>query len=517
MDRRRFLELSGAATAAAVLTGCGGGGSSSSSGTPITPPVVPVGPDWQGLATTIQGNIIQPGNASYNQARLVYNPRYDAILPQAIVRCASADDVNTALAFIRKNGLTVTARSGGHSYAGYSTGTGVVIDVGAMNTITVGNGTATIGAGAKLADVYDQLTAQGVAIPSGTCSTVGIAGITMGGGIGIVDRAYGLTCDNLISAQVVTADGKIVTCDASNEPDLFWALRGGGGGNFGIVTSFTFKTHTTSDITVGIASFSMDDTVKVMAAWQTWGQTLPDTIWSNVIFSWSSGNTPYLLLKAICVGSVADLTPYWDALLLATQSTAERPGIFTIAYRDIVLGDCGGLTVAECHIEGKTPAGKKQRTEFASTSDFFDAVVPNEGIQALRQAFLTNFASYASGVADGTGAAWIFDLMGGAIGRVASDATAFPHRGALFSAEYYNLHTVAVADAKIDSEQVAANNVRAIMKPWSSGRAYVNYIDPLITDWKTAYYGGNYARLVQVKAKYDPTGLFKFPQGIPTS
>jgi FAD/FMN-containing dehydrogenase len=370
-----------------------------------------------------------------------------------------------------------------------------------------------------LVDVYDQLSAQGVGIPTGSCESVGIAGITQGGGIGIMDRAYGLTCDALISAQVVTADGSILTCDADTEPDLFWGIRGGGGGNFGIVTSFTFNTNATSEITTAYAYFSMDDALKIMAAWQAWPTTIPDTIWGEVAFGWTTGSTPYITLMAVCVGSTADLTPYWNALLAATQSTASNPSITTAPYRDTMLGQCGSLTIPECHLPtAATPGGEMPRMAFASTSDMFDAVVPDAGIQALRQAFLTNFASYGAAVADGSGAYWIFDLMGGAIDRVATDATAFVHRGTLFSAEYYNYHPVGVvSNATLDSEQAAANSVRAVMSPWSSGRAYVNYIDPLITNWQTAYYGGNYARLVQVKAKYDPANIFHLPQGIPAS
>src|SRR3569623_1470182 len=154
-----------------------------------------------------------------------------------------------------------------------------------MNANQVGNGIATVGAGAKLVDVYDQLTAQGVCIPSGTCPSVGIAGITQGGGIGIVDRSYGLTCDRLLSAQVVTADGRQINCDANHAADLFWALRGGGGGNYGVVTSFTFKPHQTSDMTEFLATYRFDGAAAVLAAWQTWSQSLSDLLCASLSFA----------------------------------------------------------------------------------------------------------------------------------------------------------------------------------------------------------------------------------------
>src|SRR5207248_2774363 len=180
--------------------------------------------DWQALTNSLAGTVIRPGNALYNQARVVFNTRFDSIMPQAVVRAANPGDVAKVLAFVQKFGLAVTPRCGGHDFAGYSTTTGVVIDVGPMSTIQVNaDGTVTIGAGAKLADVYDQTIARNVAIPLGTCLSVGISGLTQGGGIGVVDRMWGLTCDALVSAQVVTADGRMLTCDATTEPDLFWA------------------------------------------------------------------------------------------------------------------------------------------------------------------------------------------------------------------------------------------------------------------------------------------------------
>jgi FAD/FMN-containing dehydrogenase len=277
MERRRFLELS---LGTLVLTGCGNGGSGStvnsnssaisSAASSSSSSVSATSLEWQALAKKLTGTLILPTDKNYNNARVVYNSRFDHIKPQAIVQCATAEDVIAALTSAKTLNIPVVPRGGSHGYAGYSTTTGMVIDVSPMNSISLGVGTATIGAGARLVDVYDQLTVQGVAIPAGSCESVGIAGLTMGGGIGIVDRAYGLTCDNLLTADVVLADGTFVTCSSTHEADLFWALRGGGGGNFGIVTSFTFKTHTTSDITLLEAYFPFNDFEKVMAAWQAW-------------------------------------------------------------------------------------------------------------------------------------------------------------------------------------------------------------------------------------------------------
>ena len=504
MDRRQFIAAAGSATALG-LTGCGGGGGGGNATLPPPPAV----PPWASLAGLMQGSVLLPADSGFALAAPVFNAVYDATLPQAVVRCASASDVTLALAFAHENDLAVTARSGGHGYTGNAATTGMVIDVGPMSAITVGNGTATIGAGAKLVDVYDQLSNQGVCIPSGSCPTIGIAGITQGGGIGVVDRAYGLTCDSLVSAQVVLADGTVVTCDANTHADLFWALRGGGGGNFGIVTSMTFNTFATSDLTSFSADFAWADAAKVLAAWQAWPQTLPDTVWSGLVLATtgSSTSTPVIEVSGMCVGSAADFTPIWTQFLAAAGATPTSQSMQTQSFHDAMLASCNGATVSQCHLASETSDGRVARASFVASSDFFNAPLPSAGIQALLGAVDAQQAASAIIV--------IMDLMGGAIARVAADATAFVHRNALFSAQYYISGPVGVAPAQVAQAQAIVSGARTAMSAWSSGEAYQNYLDPGLADWQAAYYGSNYARLVQVKAAYDPTQVFKPAQGIP--
>jgi len=535
MDRRRFLGITGAGVISAI-SGCGGGGNgsgsppvppaalsnssssnnlppssdtSSNSGQPSGSAASPTDADWRALAAGMQGTLVLPDNASYEQARVAFNCRYDSIRAQAVARCANADDVSEVLAFVRKYGLTVTPRCGGHSYGGYSTCAGVVIDVNMMNAIQVGSGIATVGAGAKLVDVYDQLTAQGVCIPSGTCPSVGIAGITQGGGIGIVDRSYGLTCDRLLSAQVVTADGRQINCDANHDADLFWALRGGGGGNFGVVTSFTFKTHQTSDMTEFLATYRFDDAAAVLAAWQTWSQSLSDRIWATLSFAFDGqpGNDIGFYVGGICVGSLSDLEPYWSNLLQAAQRQPLSTMVTTKSYRAQVLGDCGNLSVSQCHLPGQSADAGMERQAMAGSSDMFDALLPADGIQALLQAIRNRQAAGKPGSV-------LFHLLGGASGRIAADATAYVHRNSLFNVQYFAYFPQGTSATTLNDAGMWVNGMRSVMRQWSSGRAYQNYIDPLIPDWKTAYYGSNYPRLVSVKAQYDPNALFRFAQGI---
>ena len=505
MDRRQFLEGT-AAAAATLLSGCGGGGDSGSSASPSPVPATVMGPnegDWQALQRAVAGTLIRPADPAYSQAYVAFNARFDSLMPKAVAQCASAADIQAVLVFAQKFAIPPILRSGGHSFAGYSTGTGIIVDVRPLNSIQVNSdGTAKIGAGAKLADIYDQLTAQGVSIPSGSCLSIGIAGIAQGGGIGVVDRMYGLTCDALVSAQIVTADGQLRECNATQNPDLFWAVRGGGGGNFGVVTSFTFQTHATQDLTNFAANFQSTDLPSVFAAWQSWLPTLPDNIWATIILSFINPNgAPIVLVSGVCIGGQATLQPYWDQFLTSAQATPTTSNVTVTSYRDTVMAACSGLTVSQCHLVGQTADGEIQRAPFASTSDFYGAPLPPQGVQALMDGIA---AAQASGIPG----QMFFDSMGGALGRVAPDATAFPHRNALFSAEYF------MFTAADDQSPTWSNGMRTRMHAWTTGGAYVNYIDPLIPDWQTAYYGTNYTRLTQVKAQYDPNRLFRFPQGV---
>lgn len=503
LDRRSFIAAAGSAGVLG-LNACGGGGSSS-------PPPAPPPTDWASLASRLQGTLLRPGGSGFDVAAPVYNGIYDGTVPHAIARCASAADIALALAFAQQNKLAVTPRSGGHGYTGNSTTTGLVIDVGAMDSIVLAAGKATIGAGAKLVDIYDQLSSQGACIPSGSCETIGIAGITLGGGIGVLDRAYGLTCDSLVSAQVVLADGSIVTCDANQHADLFWALRGGGGGNFGIVASLTFDTFATRDLTSFSADFAWADAAKVFAAWQAWPQVLPDTVWSGLVLGTTgvAGGDPAIELSGIFIGSDTDFLPIWNQFLADAGATPTSHGIQTGTFRDTLLAGCGGLSVSQCHLPRDSSDGQVQRNSFVASSDFFDAPLPPEGLQAMLDAVAAQQASEPLVV--------ILDLMGGAIARVAPDATAFVHRQALFSAQYYIYGPLGVPAPQVAAARDVTTGMRSAMRAWSSGEAYQNYLDPQLTDWQAAYYGANHARLVQVKAAYDPDQVFKPLQGIAPS
>src|ERR1700736_3057698 len=262
VSRRKFLALGALGALPCVLAACQSGTPGPVSMTPThtspgptsspTGQPLPTDADWAALASSLQGTLVRPGSPQYQAAYKLYSPRFDGIRPEAIAYCASPADVQACLFFARKFGLPLAARGGGHSYAGYSTTSGLVVDVTRMNAVQVNAsaGNAIVGAGARLIDVYAAAAQHGVVIPAGSCPTVGIAGVTLGGGIGVLGRKFGLTCDNLLAAQVVVADGRMLTCDANTDADLFWALRGGGGGNFEWNTSTGNWTHSAAKISL---------------------------------------------------------------------------------------------------------------------------------------------------------------------------------------------------------------------------------------------------------------------------
>lgn len=505
MDRRRFLSLS---LASLTLTGCGGGSGGSDNTTSVTVPNVDTSDTsiaWSELADQLDGGIILQETQGYNNARLVFNVRYDHVMPQAIVRCQTSEDVINTLAFVQENNLAVTPRCGGHGYAGYSTTDGVVIDLTPMDSIEINGNTATIGAGARLVDVYDQLSAAGVGIPLGSCLSVGISGLTLGGGIGVIDRAYGLTCDNLLAVDMITADGRSITCSADQEPELFWALKGGGGGNFGVATSFTFATHATSDITVCEAYYSFDDFAEVMFHWQQLAASWPNEMWAQIIPNWTTGS-PTVFVRAFCLNARAQAEQLWDAFIQGISATPISNQVSTDSYRNTMLGNCEN-SIPACHISTQFPDGQMSRSAFAASSDYFDQTLPEDAINTL-------IAYIEQSIEDGNYGMIIFNTMAGAIADVAPTDSAFVHRNSLLSAEYYSPLAITASDQRIDETQEWKNSFRQLMSPWSSGGAYVNYIDPLIENWQQAYYGENYPQLQNVKSQFDPQGVFNLPQGI---
>ncbi|MEU7136612.1 FAD-binding oxidoreductase [Streptomyces sp. NPDC046261] len=476
--------------------------------------------DWVALGKGLAGGLVRPDDADYTAARQLYNTRFDALRPAAIAYVAGTPDIAASLAFARRFSIPVSIRNGGHSYAGWSSGNDrLVIDVSRLKTIrTPSASTAVIGAGAKLIDVYTSLAAHGVTIPAGSCPTVGVSGLTLGGGHGVLSRAYGLTCDSLTGATLVTADGKAVDCDATRNADLFWALRGAGNGNFGVVTELRFRTRAVGEGVTGYVSFPWSKAAAVVRAWQEWGPSRPDEIWSACDLSVAAGGTPRISVAAFSVGSQQDLENAYDELIgKVAKASGGSGGIGTVRlrrrpYLDTVraYAGCGDKSTEECRVPGATPgrhaSGKLQRETYAARSDFFDRPLDATGTQTL----LDQLERFGRGVKGG-GASVQLTALGGAVNRVQPMATAFVHRGSRVLAQYL---TSWAAGGAGTAQATWLDGMHAAMRRHASGAAYQNYTDAGLKDWRAAYYGDAAERLTKLKRQYDPRRVFDFPQAL---
>jgi FAD/FMN-containing dehydrogenase len=522
MDRRGFLRHAGglvvaAPPLAAFLASCTRANDSFralQAGASASPRSGAGTPPWNQLAAELHGKLILPGMPGYPVARLGYDPRFDGIHPRAIVKAVSAADVAHTIAFARAHGLRFAARSGGHSYAGYSLSHGIVIDVSPMAAVRPhpATDTVTIGAGARLIEVAAGLAPTGRMLPGGTCATVGISGLTMGGGQGVTGRRFGLTCDSLRSATVVLADGSVVTADASTHPDLFWALRGGGGGNFGVVTSFTFATHALARLTAFSLSWPWSRADDVLKAWQTWAPNAPAPLWSSCRLRWIPGSGPSVSVSGAWSAAPAGLAGHLDQLASAVGSAPTR-SVRTMSYLDaeMYFAGCSGFAVDDCSLT--VDGGRLSRQGSLAKSDFFDRAIPNAVIGKLlgrieARGGAPALSSHGGGV--------LFDAWGGKIAQTAPNATALPHRHAHFLAQEF-VTFGSLTQAELTANRHWLHALWQTLRPAASGFAYVNYIDPDLTGWLHAYYGANLARLVEVKRTYDPQDAFRFAQSIPTS
>ncbi|MCX4725505.1 FAD-binding oxidoreductase [Streptomyces sp. NBC_01306] len=468
--------------------------------------------DWTALAHGLDGKLIRPGDADYPTARQLYNTRYDSLKPAAVAYIAGEDDIRECLAYARAHHIPVSIRNGGHSYAGWSSGNGrLVIDVSKLSHISADG---TIGAGAKLVDVYETLGRSSRAIPGGSCPTVGISGLTLGGGHGVASRAYGLTCDSLTSATLITADGKRLTASAKENKDLFWALRGAGNGNFGVVTSMTFRTHAAPRTVSAYMSWPWSKAHAVIDAWQKWGPDQADEIWSSAhLEAASGGGTPSVSVAAFSLGTYGDLQNAVDRLADQVGAPASSVSLRRRGYEDamLVYAGCASLSEDQCHLPGPTPgrrtAGTLRRETYAAASDFYDRILPADGIDAL----LSRTRAVAGpGTTQGAGSVAL-TALGGAINRVSPSATAFVHRRSRMLAQYIASWQPGTAGT---TQQAWLKDTHRAMGPYASGGAYQNYIDPKLTDWRSAYYGAGAPKLAGLKKQYDPQRLFDFPQAL---
>ncbi|MEU9189587.1 FAD-binding protein [Streptomyces sp. NPDC048484] len=496
--------------ASGAQTDPGAGTATTSTSTTTTTAKGTAAADWRALAKDLDGPLVRPGDADWAAAHQLYNTRFDALKPTAVAYAAHSDDIRAALSYARAHDIRVSIRNGGHSYAGWSSGDGrLIVDVSKLSKVRASGDEAVVGAGAKLIDVYRGLAAKGVTVPAGSCPTVGISGLTLGGGHGVVSRAYGLTCDSLTQATLITADGKQLTASATENKDLFWALRGAGNGNFGVVTELRFKTHPAPQGVTANMSWPWSRAAAVIKAWQEWGPDQPDEIWSSLHLANSAGGTPTVSVAAFSLGTYGELQNAVDRLADRIGASARSVSLKRRSYQESmeVYAGCSTFpTDAQCHLPGGTPGrsarGALGRETYAGRSDFYDRSISAAGIQTL--------LARISGVRGGTGSIAL-TALGGAINRVDPTATAFVHRRSRMLAQYIAAWRPGTSGSASQSWLAQAHTS---MRPHASGAAYQNYTDPTLTNWRKAYYGSAAPHLKSLKSKYDPKDFFKDPQSL---
>lgn len=468
------------------------------------------GPEWEALQRAIEGVVALPSGPSYERLFAPFNARFAAVRPQAVVRCATPGDVAAAIAFARRHGLETATRSGGHCFAGRSLSRGMVLDVSPMDSVSVSGGVARVGAGTRLGDLYGSLRPHDLTVPGGTCPSVGIAGLTLGGGLGLLGRRYGLTSDHLLAAEVVLADGRIVECDQRHDSELLWALRGGGAGQFGVVTSLVFRLRPAPAMTNFRLVWPHHRAAAVIAAWQGWAPPAPDELAASLVVAapTEADRPPVVVVFGVMAGGPADTTELLDAVVdrvgaapastfgkhLSWWETLER-----WARLDHTASDPAGLA----------PPGQAAPPGYrVIKSEFFAQPLPGEAIAAL-------VSNLAEGRVPGQARELDFTPWGGAYSRVPADATAFVHRDPRFSLKHAVVVDPAASPAAKQAAHRWANQSWASVHPWGSGRVFPNFADPDLEDWADAYHGSNLDRLLGVKARYDPDNVFRFQQSLP--
>ncbi|WP_405791829.1 FAD-binding oxidoreductase [Streptomyces sp. NBC_00029] len=451
--------------------------------------------DWRRLERAVTGRVLRPGDTGFRSAGAPFNKRYASTTPSGVLSVANTADVRRAVEWARESGIGLVARSGGHSYAGYSAHTGLVLDLRALNTVTAdgSTGLVTAAGGALMADVCAAVQPHEMAFALGNGASVGIAGLTLGGGSSSTSRKLGLTADALVRTTLMTADGQLLTCDAEENPDLYWACRGGGGGNFGINLSFTFRASPVRDVSTCLLLWDGADAPEVFTVMQEIARKAPDEFSLRLGVSAADGPGATVSAVALHLGPAGELRE-----LLAPALAATRPVREDIADRT--------FWEAKDYLLHETSAGA-----FAVRTRFATEPLPAEALSTVLSLLGRR---PGSGNPDGCGLALY--TWGGAINRVAPGDTAFVHRDALSLVSMDTSWSEQDGAAIVEANLRWLTELREAMAPYVGEGAYQNFIDPDLEDWRTAYYGANYPRLVEIKKRVDPDGFFTFGQAVGT-
>ena len=433
---------------------------------------------WEGLSTAIGGQVLLPDNGAFGSAKQVFNTNYNGSTPAAIVTPTSPADVQKAMAFAAAHNLKVAPRSGGHSYIGASTANGVmVLDLrqlpGEIN-YDAASGHVTVTPATSLYEMHQTLAGAGRGIPTGTCPSVGASGHALGGGLGANSRHAGLLCDQLVSASVVLPGGQAVTASNASNPDLFWALRGGGGGNFGVTTSLTFATFPTTDLEVVNLNFPPEAFAQVLVGWQNWLRTADRNSWALADATVDATGTHCRIMATCPVGSGSSVGAAITKAVGVQPTGTEN---HTFKYLDLVRY----LAVGNLN---PSPLG------YVGGSDVLPVVDA-----ATAQGIAKAVAAFPRGAGRMLA---IMHALDGALADVAPGATAFPWRRQYALVQWY----VETGDAAAATNWLST--AHQAVQPYSVG-GYVNYIEA--NQPASRYFSSNLARLTAVRQKYDPSRI----------
>jgi len=495
ISRRTFLAGAGAGAATLALGACGDGGGDAEST-----------PNTTDLRKGFEGRILEGGDRGYLELAVPTAQRYGST-PKIIAECASATDVQRAYRFARDNEMPFAVRGGGHNYAGFSSTDGLLISTRGMDRVKVDadRQTVTMDAGVLLGPAYEQLEPTGFAIPTGRCNGVGVAGLTLGGGWGFGARLFGLTADSLLSTEIVTPDGELNVADEKENSDLFWALRGGGGGNFGINTSLTFRGFEVPK-KVTVFQFVWMDQSKISDVTHALMELAVDAPREFTIEPVTSplynfaipGQTPTNPVKLTATGQFTGSERELRQLIGPLLAKHEPLG------QDIIETD---FWQAHRYLADATPVGW-----FSVHSGFVSAALPREAVDEI-----IDWASRWPAGSIIPDSNWGFFSFGGAVKDIAADATAFPHREAELMFKLETSWTDSDSTEDTDAALEWLEGFYEITREYTGSTAYVNFCNRDLDDWARAYYGDNLDRLVEVKKKWDPDDAFRFEQSIPTS
>ena len=442
------------------------------------------------LGQRLKGRLVGPEDADYDEARTVWNGMIDK-RPAVIAECADASDVAVAVNFARENNLVVAVRGGGHNVAGHATcDDGIVIDLTPMKNVTVdiGRRTAVAEGGVTWGDYDKETQRHGLASPGGAISTTGIAGLTLGGGFGWLSRSYGLACDNLISAEIVTANGEVLTASAEENPDLFWAIRGGGG-NFGVVTRFEYRLQEVGELYAGLILYPRDRAGEFMRVYSEWTAKAPDEVASMAAFLHSPDGDPVVGAIVVYHGPKDE-----GERVIAPVRSLGSPALDDITPKP--------YTSVQQVLDDGFPRGL--RNYWKSTY-----------LAELGEQCLDILVDHANRAPTTWCVVGLEHMMGGAVARVGEDDTAFANRDAIYSLLILGRTDDPAGDGAV---REWVRGLWKAVEPYSTGGVYVNYMGQDEAERIGEAYGtDHYARLAKIKNQYDPANLFRLNQNIAPS